>query len=217
MTDYTHNMEYWDKVFKKVEVKPVTSRSTGITGLDEAFDWLCDEAGSILDFGCGNGVSLHYCALRGTKKHLGIDISEEGIRMAENRPFDGDAAFDYKAGGVETLSEVGSDSMDGVILMNIIDNLHPNDATTALKEISRILRPGGKVLVKLNPYLTEEQIKEYDIKTIEGNFLDDSLYLWNQTTEEWTAIFSKSFEIFKQYDVHYKEHDQYNRVFLLEN
>ena len=215
MTDYTRNMEYWDKVFEKVESRPVDSQSTGIKGLDEAFDWLCESGGSILDFGCGNGVSLHYCALRGTRKHLAIDISEEGIRIAEKRPFNGDAEFDYKAGGVEVLSKVGSASMDGVILMNIIDNLHPDDGVKTLKEIKRILRPGGKVLVKLNPYLTEEQIQEYDIKTIEGNFLDDGLFLWNQTTEEWSSFFSKSFEIFKQYDIYYKEHEQYNRVFLL--
>ena len=42
--------------------------------------------------------------------------------------------------------------------------------------------------MKLNPFLTDDQINEWNIKIIENNFLDDGLYLWNQSTEEWTKL-----------------------------
>ncbi|WP_200773616.1 hypothetical protein [Tepidimicrobium xylanilyticum] len=64
-----------------------------------------------------------------------------------------------------------------VVLSNIIDNLIPSDAVKALKEIKRILKVNSKVLLKLNPFLTDNQINEWNIKAIEDNLLDDGLFL----------------------------------------
>ena len=67
----------------------------------------------------------------------------------------------------------------------------------------------------MNPFITEEQIKEWDIKVIENNFLDDGLYLWNQTDKEWFKTFDEYFNVIKNYDICYKEHNQTNRIYLL--
>lgn len=99
----------------------------------------------------------------------------------------------------------------------IIDNLIPADAIKVLQELKRILKPQGKILIKVNPLLTEDQIKEWNIKVIEGNFLDDGLFLWNQTTEEWQSLFENYFNIQSYKDIYYPEHDQYNRLFLMYN
>ncbi len=48
-------------------------------------------------------------------------------------------------------------------------------------------------------------------------FLDDGLFLWNQTTEEWTKLLKSYFSIVKYKDIYYPEHEQYNRLFLLCN
>lgn len=71
--------------------------------------------------------------------------------------------------------------------------------------------------MKLNPFLTDNKIKEWNIKIIDKNLLDDGLYLWNQTTEEWSALFLKYFSIVEYNEIYYPEHDQYNRLFLLCN
>ncbi|MCF6464805.1 class I SAM-dependent methyltransferase [Clostridium sp. Cult2] len=218
MITYYRNTKYWNNVFSKADVSPITSKGIGHGDLDKALDWLCQDSNSILDFGCGNGVWLFKCYLRGTKVHRGIDIAEEGIKIArEIQKVSKKENFIFTVGGVETLESIPNDSFDGVILSNIIDNLIPSDAIKALSEVKRILKIDGKVLIKLNPFLTDEQIKEWDIKIIEKNFLDDGLFLWNQTTEEWTKLLGSYFSIVKYKDIYYPEHEQYNRLFLLCN
>lgn len=93
------------------------------------------------------------------------------------------------------------------------------DAVKVLAEIKRILRTGGKILLKLNPYLTYEKIKEWNIKIIDidKNMLDDGLYLWNQTAEEWRGLLENYFSVVEYKEIYYPEYDQYNRLFLLCN
>lgn len=71
-------------------------------------------------------------------------------------------------------------------------------------------------MVKLNPFLTDNQIKEWNIKIIEKNFLDDGLYLWNQSTEEWTELLENYFSILEHKEIYFPGHDQYNRLFLMQ-
>lgn len=83
MINYDKIIEYWDKVFRETKKSPIKTASVGPNDLDNALDWLCQNSSSILDFGCGNGVMLFKCCLRGTNNHRGIDISEEGIKRPQ--------------------------------------------------------------------------------------------------------------------------------------
>lgn len=213
---YDKCINQWDKIFSKEPPKVPQSSSCGNETLDKGIRWLCSGTEKILDFGCGNGTFLFLCALNGTKSHIGIDLSQEAIASAQKRKEQMETGeFSFNQGGVDKLKEIEASSVDGVLLSNIIDNLYPNDAETLLNEVKRILKDNGKVLVKLNPYLTEEKIKEWDIKIIKDNLLDDGLILWNNTTEQWTRFFEKTFNIENYEDVYYPEHEQYNRMFCL--
>lgn len=123
--------------------------------------------------------------------------------------------FSFWQGGVEQLAKIADASFDAIILSNIIDNLYPEDANLLIDECARILQGSGKVLVKLNPHLSKEQIAAWNIKEISGNLLDDGLLLWNNTTEEWRAFFSTRFIICREGEVYYPEHEQTNRLFYL--
>lgn len=218
MLTYEKIKRYWDNIFKEEKNINLISMSTGNKDLDDALDWLCEDSRTIFDYGCGNGLLLIKCYLRGTENHIGIDISSEGIKAARKiqDQLEG-GCFTFITGGVEELEKIPSDFADGVILSNIIDNLIPSDAIKALKETKRILKANGKVLLKLNPFLTDDQINEWNIKVIEGNLLDDGLFLWNQTTEEWEKLLSQYFKIVSYKEIYYPEYDQYNRLFLLYN
>ena len=105
--------------------------------------------------------------------------------------------------------------MDAAILSNILDNLYPEDAKQVLAEVRRILKPGGRLLVKLNPCLTPEQIRAWGIRTVCGNLLDDGMLLWNNTDAQWESLLSEGFTIRDRREVRYGETDRADRLFLL--
>ncbi|NLI53144.1 MAG: class I SAM-dependent methyltransferase [Clostridiales bacterium] len=203
MNDYRRCIEYWDRVFSdepdRIPALPETENDT----LDEALRWLTTGASRVLDFGCGNGSLLFLCALLGTKEHVGVDLSTSAIdgarRRAERMSV---GSYGFYLGGVEQLESIPDRSIDGIILSNILDNLYPEDAQKLLSECARLLRPGGKILLKLNPYLTPEQIQDWNVRVISGNLLDDGLLLWNNTTRQWRDILSGQFTIEREGEVY---------------
>ena len=72
-----------------------------------------------------------------------------------------------------------------------------------------------KLLVKIGPYLTEDQVQAWDIQVIEGDLLGDGLLLWNQTTQAWEDLLSRFFLVVRRDTIYYPEHEQENRLFFL--
>jgi len=209
-------IDFWDSVFSQEDSSVPIDGRTGYDALDDAIAWLSGGSRRILDFGCGNGTMLFICARIGTTDHVGIDLSREAILCAQRKAAKMKiGSFLFHQGGVEALSPFSEASFDAIILSNILDNLYPEDAMLLLDECTRILKTGGKVFVKLNPYLSQEQISEWKIKTIVGNLLDDGLLLWNNSTEQWREILTGHFVIEREGEVYYPEHEQTNRLFCL--
>ena len=216
MNKYDQCIELWDEIFSKNESVLPEKRETGKKEFDKGLAWLTDNTLSVLDFGCGNGTILFLCNKYGTSIHIGIDLSSQAIKSANQRSKlveNGD--FQFLCGGIETLRGIADESVDAAILSNIIDNLYPDDAISVLEEIKRILKKNGKLLVKLNPFITKKQIEEYGIKTISGNLLDDGMILWNNTNEEWEDILSQRYSIDCYSEIYYEEYEQINRMYLL--
>lgn len=218
MDKYEKIKQKWDEIFKNDNLHIPQRKESGNEALDNALSWLTQEASSVIDFGCASGHLLFHCSLYGTKKHIGIDLSPQAVANAreigEKIP---DRQFTFITGGVDALASVESASMDAAILSNIIDNLYPEDAHCVLTQIKRILRPNGRLIVKLNPFMTAEQIDEWGVKVIEGNLLDDGLVLWNNSTKEWDEILCTYFSIDRYLTIYYKEYNQYNRLYQLVN
>lgn len=214
--EYAKCIGFWNEVFaREVPVFPKAAK-TGIEEFDAGIAWLADGSESVLDFGCGNGTLLFICRNLGTKTHIGIDLSEQAIKSAVERSRAvQNENFSFINGGTEQLKNIADNSVDAAILSNILDNLYPDDAVFALGEIHRLLKRGGKLLVKLNPFLSEKQIKEWNIKTIDGNLLDDGLLLWNNTDAEWERLFGEKFSTVAKKEIYYKEAEQTNRMYLL--
>ena len=214
--EYAKCIGFWNEVFaREVPVFPKAAK-TGIEEFDAGIAWLADGSESVVDFGCGNGTLLFICRNLGTKTHIGIDLSEQAIKSAVERSRAvQNEIFSFINGGTEQLKRIADNSVDAAILSNILDNLYPDDAVSALDEIHRLLKSGGKLLVKLNPFLSEKQIKEWNIKTIEGNLLDDGLLLWNNTDAEWERLFKEKFSTVAKKEIYYKEADQIPRMSLL--
>ncbi|HEX3020794.1 MAG TPA: class I SAM-dependent methyltransferase [Lachnospiraceae bacterium] len=216
MDKYDECKKQWNDIFGNADVKVPNSSDIGIKEMNDGLDWLCEGTETILDFGCGNGSMLFYCALRGTKKHIGIDMSKEGILLAiKRKQLMTYGSYTFTEGSIDELKSIESDSIDAILLSNIVDNLYPEDAEELMNECNRILKSDGKAFIKLNPYITAEQVKEWGIKVISEDLLNDGLILWNRTKEEWITFLSKYLELVEYKDVYFKEHDQYNRLLLM--
>lgn len=212
---YDRCIRQFDEIFAAEAANVPSVASTGNAALDEALDWLTEGAQSALDFGCGNGIALFLCALRGTRRHLGIDLSRKGIESAllraEKMPC-GEYAF--AVGGVETLEKIADRSFDSMLMMNILDNLYPDDAQALLRHAARVLKPGGRALIKLNPYRTEKQIREWNLRVIEGNLFDDGMLLWNNTDDAWRRIIGETLRVVEKREVYFPEYQLQERMFL---
>lgn len=216
MNDYTKCIDYWNQIFSEEGTAVPKEPTCGIPELDEGIRWLCEHTQSILDFGCGNGLLLFFCARNGTKFHTGIDLSEAAIRNARARaeamPI---GTFQFLHGSIDTLANIPEASMDAVILSNILDNLYPEDAARLITQVHRVLKSNGKLLVKLNPYLTQKQIADWGIKHITDCLLDDGLLLLNRTNSQWRTFFESSFQIVTEREILYPEAQQTDRLFCM--
>lgn len=221
MNNYDSTITFWDQIFNKYQPKSVSEVKLPKV-LKSAIDWVSGSSESILDYGCGNGTLLFKClANKNVCNCLGIDISEKAIELAKSTAKfnNSESRTSFLCGGIEVLQGVKEDSYDGAILSNIIDNIMPDDAAAVLKNIKRIVRPQGKVLVKLNPYLTEEDMKEYGAELAGENlYLEkDGIYLWNLDTDAWKEKLEKYFAVENYEQIYFEQFNQYNRAFYLMN
>jgi SAM-dependent methyltransferase len=95
---------------------------------------------TVLDFGCGHGEFSFELRARGARRVVGIDISDKMLAEARARQEqlqDPDVTFMNVDGHATGLPDDGFDLIVGRAV------LHHMDLDRALREIHRLLRPGG--------------------------------------------------------------------------
>jgi SAM-dependent methyltransferase len=90
----------------------------------------------ILDVGCGTGANLELLATFGPAQ--GVDVSPEALAFCRRR-----GIADVKEGQAEALPYDDS-SFDIVTALDVVEHL--DDDVGGLKEMYRVLRPGGRAL-----------------------------------------------------------------------
>jgi arsenite methyltransferase len=98
---------------------------------------------AVLDVGSGTGrLGRHVLGIIGPSgRYIGIDPLKERIKIAKEK--NGHANAVFKIGVAEDLSFLGDNSMDVVYLNSVFHWI--NDKASALREIFRVLRPGGRI------------------------------------------------------------------------
>lgn len=113
---------------------------------DREFRHLSDatSAMSVLEIGCGTGIFLRYLQARGFADVVGLD-SDAGLA-----PVLGDlAGFDIRlVDGRDYLAGLEGPRFDRIALFDVAEHLPEAALTELMRSLARVLRPGGKVVMR---------------------------------------------------------------------
>ena len=99
----------------------------------------------ILDIGCATGRLLSTLAQAGAKNLAGADLAPRILDVARRKLADQRVEADLRVADAEDVLPWPSDSFDVTTLTGVLHHFYrPGDA---LREIHRVLRPGGRLLV----------------------------------------------------------------------
>jgi ubiquinone/menaquinone biosynthesis C-methylase UbiE len=100
---------------------------------------------AILDVGCGTGLLLTEIARTGFTDLSGVDLAPNILEVARQKLGKEDFGADLRAADVEDSLPWSTESFDFVTLTGVFHHFYrPRDA---LREIHRVLRPGGRLLL----------------------------------------------------------------------
>jgi methionine biosynthesis protein MetW len=91
----------------------------------------------VLDIGCGNGKNMLY---RKDVQMYGLEHSKSLTDICLKR------GLNVVQGDAHTLP-FENESFDAIIMIAVIHHINPKEHVEILKEIQRVLRPGGKCLI----------------------------------------------------------------------
>jgi SAM-dependent methyltransferase len=97
----------------------------------------------ILDLGCGHGAFLYFLQKAGYQDIHGVDVSPEQVALAHRF---GIPTVEQQEIGLY-LTTVGDETVDVVLLMDVLEHLTRQELFDLLDEVLRIVRPGGKCIV----------------------------------------------------------------------
>ena len=192
----TKSIEFWNEHFKNLQSFKIQKSDIVLdTSLDECLKFIGDHCENVLDIGCGDGICLMEIALIGEriKNGLGIDSSINAIKTAKEivnlSKIDN---VNFEVGDETALSKIKSQSYDGIFCSNFLDVIPANIGDKVIKEMKRIIKPNGYILLKFNFFLTPLLIEKLKMVEIEKNTysMNGVIRALNRSTEEWISLFN---------------------------
>ncbi len=108
----------------------------------------------VLDVGCGRGEILRHCARLGAHAY-GVDYADVAVKMSRDVARAEAASTRQAPIGVYRADAkflpYPDATFDRVLIFDVVEHLFPWELDAALKEVRRVLRPGGMVAVHTAP------------------------------------------------------------------
>jgi len=127
----------------------------------------------ILDAGCRVGDYSVILAEKGAKGVVGVDLSEECIKVANDR-YKTNKKLRFFQGDISNLKKLKDSEFDVVVCVGTIFYLSPENMEKALNEFVRVTKPNGTILVLF------QKDKDLGVRTFRNlvNVLPLNLYLF---------------------------------------
>lgn len=220
MKAYEKEVELWNKIY--ADSDPADLREIKLS-VEPGFDMCLQEFGEqtrrVLDFGCGTGdIVFQYIQNFPEHRGVGIDEAETGIEFAkETAKLSGYDRLHFFTGDSHMLMDFDEGEFDGIILSNVLDVMPEQVDEKILQKLDRILAPGGYWFIKLNPYYTAEELRDFDYEKEEGHLYEEDgiLRLHQETTNHWKKVFEKYGTIERYMEFNYPWQEGLNRLFLV--
>lgn len=220
MKAYDRETGLWNEIYS--ECRPVDLRGVPLK-VEPGFDGVLREFGEktsrVLDFGCGTGdLIFQYIQNFPDKKGVGIDEAEAGIAFAkETAELSQYRRLHFFTGSSEMLGDFEDGEFDGIILSNVLDVMPEQVDEKVLQRLKRVLSPGGYWFIKLNPYYTEQELKDFDYKKENAHLYEEDgiLRLHQETTGHWKKLLENYGTIERYMEFQYPWQKGLNRLFLL--
>ena len=195
-------MKQWDKIFKKhgkVFLKP----QEDISKISKIFKK--NKIKSILDLGCGTGRHIIYF----TKKKFdvyGIDVARKGIDITRAWLKKEKIRARLKIGSIYKRLPYRDNFFDAVISTQVIHHAKIENIRKVIKEIERILKPGGLIFVTVSKKGSKKEIpkdKIWKIKFIAPRTFIPLSHDEKGLIHYWFSkkLLRKEFKNFKIYDI----------------
>ena len=125
---------------------------------------------AVCEIGCAEGGVLDAFVERGTSYALGTDImapllEQISIPIAEHLGLD--VTFAHHDVIYDAIPDEWNERFDVVVLRDVIEHL--DDAAVALRNISRIMKPGGVIMLTFPPYVSPYGGHQQLLGTTAGN------------------------------------------------
>lgn len=116
----------------------------------------------IFDLGCGEGYVSRQLIKRDAASVVAMDISEKMIEAAKANESLG---IDYRVGDARSMAKFENETFDMVLAMFLFNYLNVEESAQTIKEIYRILKPGGNFVMAVPhpslPFLRKKEFPFY--------------------------------------------------------
>lgn len=222
--DYTeinkNLISFWNEYFQKLKPEVIKKDEIKIQNrLDELLKMIGEKSNRVLDIGTGSGYCLLVAKILGENMTygLGIDPSHNAIEFVKKScELSNLKDIEFKVGDHVFLESLSDNSYDAIICSNVLDVIPEATSDEVIKQINRLLKPKGLLLLKFNFYLTEALIERLKMEKIAENSyaMNGVLRGVNHTSQEWIEKFS-GYEVIEQSEYERIQNGPKDRIILL--
>ncbi|KAI9487413.1 MAG: S-adenosyl-L-methionine-dependent methyltransferase [Benjaminiella poitrasii] len=196
---YKNPAEYWNEFYEKNENRFFKNRNWLKIEFPELFDASKEGAGQkrVFEIGCGAGNTMYPLLAENKNSELFVyaaDYSKTAVDVVRgNKKYDTSRslAFVWDLSSTEIPEQIEPESLDVVVLIFIMSALAPEQWDQAVKNIHRMLKPGGLVLFRDYGRYDLAQLRFKKHRLLKENFYirGDGTRVYFFTSEEIAKIF----------------------------